>query len=136
MRNWERHERRVSYLLGGKRTKGSGSGTRKGDVWTSEWVVECKSTTKHVFRLARTVLEVLRREADRVQRGAVLVLEFPTAVWALVLEERVPVQAGWKSRTVRCDRLQEGETIDTDGCRWRWMPFERFLERDGGYDAQ
>ena len=53
LRPGQRLERIVAKLTNGKLTRGSGSGTQKGDIQTEKWLIECKDTIHSCIPLER-----------------------------------------------------------------------------------
>jgi len=83
-----KHEDRLAKKLGGKRTAGSGAfWSRKGDVRTTDWLVEHKWTGKASFSLKATVLEKIVNEAILDSRMPVLGISLNGQNYCLVLED-------------------------------------------------
>ena len=83
-----KHEDRLAKKLGGKRTAGSGAfWSRKGDVRTTDWLVEHKWTGKASFSLKATVLEKIVNEAILDSRMPVLGISLNVQNYCLVLED-------------------------------------------------
>lgn len=70
-----RQEKRLAKELNGFTTPGSGSGSMKGDVRTTEDMVEAKTTSKTQFTLKLETLRKLEVEAAAVGKRPVLVIQ-------------------------------------------------------------
>jgi len=83
-----KHEDRLAKKLGGKRTAASGAfWNRKGDVRTTDWLVEHKWTGKASFSIKAAVLEKIVNEAILDSRMPVLGISLNDQNYCLVLED-------------------------------------------------
>lgn len=83
-----KHEDRLAKKLGGKRTAASGAfWNRKGDVRTTDWLVEHKWTGKASFSVKASVLEKIVNEAILDSRMPVLGISLNDQNYCLVLED-------------------------------------------------
>ena len=83
-----KHEDRLAKKLGGKRTAASGAfWNRKGDVRTTDWLVEHKWTGKASFSNKAAVLEKIVNEAILDSRMPVLGISLNDQNYCLVLED-------------------------------------------------
>jgi hypothetical protein len=83
-----KHEDRLAKKLGGKRTAASGAfWNRKGDVRTTDWLVEHKWTGKASFSVKAAVLEKIVNEAILDNRMPVLGVSLNGENYCLVLED-------------------------------------------------
>lgn len=83
-----KHEDRLAKKLGGKRTAASGAfWNRKGDVRTTDWLVEHKWTGKASFSVKAAVLEKIVNEAILDSRMPVLGVSLNGENYCLVLED-------------------------------------------------
>ncbi len=83
-----KHEDRLAKKLGGKRTVASGAfWNRKGDVRTTDWLVEHKWTGKASFSIKAAVLEKIVNEAILDSRMPVLGISLNDQNYCLVLED-------------------------------------------------
>ena len=83
-----KHEDRLAKKLGGKRTAASGAfWNRKGDVRTTDWLVEHKWTGKASFSIKAAVLEKIVNEAILDSRMHVLGISLNDQNYCLVLED-------------------------------------------------
>ena len=83
-----KHEDRLAKKLGGKRTAASGAfWNRKGDVRTTDWLVEHKWTGKASFSIKAAVLEKIVNEAILDSRMPVLGISLNYQNYCLVLED-------------------------------------------------
>ena len=82
-----KHEDRLAKKLGGKRTAASGAfWNRKGDVRTTDWLVEHKWTGKASFSIKAAVLEKIVNEAILDSRMPFLGISLNDQNYCLVLE--------------------------------------------------
>lgn len=87
-RGCDAQERATEQVLGGKRTRGSGSSTRaahKGDVLGAYRRAECKTTEKGTLPIARVWLDKIRAEALATGDAPMFVFGFdssPREDWA------------------------------------------------------
>jgi hypothetical protein len=83
-----KHEDRLAKKLGGKRTAASGAfWNRKGDVRTTDWLVEHKWTGKASFSIKAAILEKIVNEAILDSRMPVLGISLNDQNYCLVLED-------------------------------------------------
>jgi hypothetical protein len=83
-----KHEDRLAKKLGGKRTAASGAfWNRKGDVRTTDWLVEHKWTGKASFSIKASILEKIVNEAILDSRMPVLGISLNDQNYCLVLED-------------------------------------------------
>jgi hypothetical protein len=83
-----KHEDRLAKKLGGKRTAASGAfWNRKGDVRTTDWLVEHKWTGKASFSIKAAILEKIVNEAILDSRMPVLGISLNNQNYCLVLED-------------------------------------------------
>ena len=83
-----KHEDRLAKKLGGKRTAASGAfWNRKGDVRTTDWLVEHKWTGKASFSIKASILEKIVNEAILDSRMPVLGISLNGENYCLVLED-------------------------------------------------
>lgn len=61
-------ESKAAKLEGGRRSPMSGAGRVKGDIQTSNWLIEDKITFRDSFRLTKTMLNKTMREAFESHR--------------------------------------------------------------------
>lgn len=72
-----RQERELSSRLGGEVVRGSGCGSRKGDVRVKGRVlIECKVTTKGSFRVTKGMIDKIEAEAMGQAELPVVQIEF------------------------------------------------------------
>jgi hypothetical protein len=87
-RQSRKHEDRLAKKLGGQRTAASGAfWNRKGDVRTTDWLVEHKWTGKASFSIKAAVLEKIVNEAILDSRMPVLGISLNDQNYCLVLED-------------------------------------------------
>jgi hypothetical protein len=87
-RQSRKHEDRLAKKLGGQRTAASGAfWNRKGDVRTTDWLVEHKWTGKTSFSIKAAVLEKIVNEAILDSRMPVLGISLNDQNYCLVLED-------------------------------------------------
>jgi hypothetical protein len=83
-----KHEDRLAKKLGGKRTAASGAfWNRKGDVRTTDWLVEHKWTGKASFSIKASILEKIVNEAVLDSRMPVLGVSLNGENYCIVLED-------------------------------------------------
>jgi len=83
-----KHEDRLAKKLGGKRTAASGAfWNRKGDVRTTDWLVEHKWTGKASFSIKASILEKIVNEAVLDSRMPVLGISLNGENYCIVLED-------------------------------------------------
>jgi hypothetical protein len=83
-----KHENRLAKKLGGKRTAASGAfWNRKGDVRTTDWLVEHKWTGKASFSIKASILEKIVNEAVLDSRMPVLGISLNGENYCIVLED-------------------------------------------------
>jgi hypothetical protein len=83
-----KHEDRLAKKLGGKRTAASGAfWNRKGDVRTTDWLVEHKWTGKASFSIKASILEKIINEAILDSRMPVLGVSLNNQNYCIVLED-------------------------------------------------
>jgi hypothetical protein len=83
-----KHEDRLAKKLGGQRTAASGAfWSRKGDVRTTDWLVEHKWTGKASFSVKASVVEKIVNEAVLDSRMPVLGISLNGENYCLVLED-------------------------------------------------
>jgi hypothetical protein len=87
-RQSRKHEDRLAKKLGGKRTAASGAfWNRKGDVRTTDWLVEHKWTGKASFSIKASILEKIVNEAVLDSRMPVLGVSLNGENYCIVLED-------------------------------------------------
>jgi hypothetical protein len=85
-----KHEDRLAKKLGGKRTAASGAfWNRKGDVRTTDWLVEHKWTGKASFSVKAADLEKIVNEAILDSRMPVLGVSLNGENYCLVLKDNL-----------------------------------------------
>ena len=83
-----KHEDRLAKKLGGQRTAASGAfWNRKGDIRTTDWLIEHKWTGKLSFSVKAAVLEKIVNEAVLDSRMPVLGISLNGENYCLVLED-------------------------------------------------
>jgi len=83
-----KHEDRLAKKLGGQRTAASGAfWNRKGDIRTTDWLIEHKWTGKQSFSVKAAVLEKIVNEAVLDSRMPVLGISLNGENYCLVLED-------------------------------------------------
>lgn len=68
-------EKRLAKETNGQQQARSGAGVRKGDVRSSQYLYEAKTTTAKSFSITPTIMETLRRHGYSQDRVGVLVVE-------------------------------------------------------------
>ena len=66
----------ASRLQGGARVPGSGAGSRKGDVESPVWRIECKTTAKKSFTVTREMIQKIEEAALSHSQIPAVVVEF------------------------------------------------------------
>lgn len=80
---WQEHEKDTEDVVSGKRTPGSGSKAHsKGDVRSSEYLVECKSTERLSMSFKLAWLEKITSEAADAGKIPLVSVRFDQAVVA------------------------------------------------------
>lgn len=81
-------EKRVARRLGGKVQPASGAGwMRKGDVSTSEFLIECKTTAARSYRLDIDTIQKIDREAMLENKEFALFIEISGRRYVVVHED-------------------------------------------------
>lgn len=94
-RRSKKQEKRLAKRLGGRTQKGSGSVTfHKGDVKSTELLVEAKQTVKASMSVKREWLEKISREAMAYNKVPALALEF-VGIARLVDKDWIAVPASF-----------------------------------------
>jgi len=77
MQDSKRQEKAVAKAFEGRTTLASGAlKFDKGDVETSKYLIECKTTEKNSFIIKKAVLEKIRREAINKHKFPLMSIEF------------------------------------------------------------
>ena len=78
-RNWQRAEKSVAKLEGGKLTKATGAMWHdKADVRSATRLLQVKSTTKKSYVVKLTDLAAIERQAAAADKSPALIIEFQT----------------------------------------------------------
>ncbi len=109
--NWERWEARVASLIEGRRTPGSGNGSRKGDVSGPFFLAECKETSVGELQLTLTWFSKLWEESRRARRIPLFAGENASK------QERFFVPLSFVPETILVLENQFPKVIDLSQCR-------------------
>lgn len=77
---WDQQEEKSKKTFRGKRTRGSGSGRQKGDVFNDSFLNENKTTSKDSISVKRSVLAKIAAEARAVGKTFALTVGFDKGV--------------------------------------------------------
>jgi len=77
---WQQQEEKSKKMLRGERTRGSGSGRQKGDVFNASFLNEAKTTEKDSIAVKRSVLAKIASEAMAVGKVPLLTVGFDKGV--------------------------------------------------------
>ena len=120
IKNWERVEKIVANLIGGKRTPGSGNGHVKGDIVSGQYMIECKTTIKDAIQVQCDWFQELETYIGK--KEVLLVVGFKDRIVAFEPLEKNPNCRAWRTWTLDEDRLEvhaeHGNVFQ--GYEWYW----------------
>ncbi len=77
---WKQQEEKTRKVLRGKKTRGSGCGREKGDVFNASFLCENKTTSKDSIAVKRSVLSKIMHEARPQGKVPLLTIGFDKGV--------------------------------------------------------
>lgn len=81
------YESHVARLIGGRRTVASGAAFGDYDVLSPDWMVDCKLTRGHTYRLDSRHFEAIARRAAP-ERSPAIFVGFSSGLSLAVIDER------------------------------------------------
>lgn len=128
LKNWERVEKIVANLIGGKRTPGSGNGHIKGDIVRDDIMIECKTTINDKIQLQRDWFEELEKYISK--KEVFLVAQFGTKIIVFEPYELSTKCRPWKTITMDEEALTKYEIHDNifPGLDWYWTIYPDGLQ--------
>ena len=106
MDHWEKAEKIVAELTGGRLTPGSGNKSLKGDVRLTGYVFECKQTSQKTLTLQAEWFRKLEREMIRNEVALVIFFELRGYVY-WYSGKGDPTVPTWKTKTLKESELPE-----------------------------
>lgn len=121
--NWEKIEKIIANLIGGKRTPGSGNGHIKGDIVQGDWMIECKSTIKDKISLCQDWFQTLEKYIGSKEVLLVVSIQEKIVVFEPDSHLSLCKDLGkpWKTQTLKKTEAKDGMI---QGDQWIWRCHE------------